>query len=280
MLNLGFGRSHLVLALASALGVAVSACSAGSDPTGGIGTGATGAGAGTGNGGGIAGGLGVGGSTGEATGCTSDLQSTVDAEGNVVAMTKTINFGFGAGVVPPGTGVLLNNEMDDFSIAPGVPNAFGLVGGEANAVGAAKIPLSSMTPTLVFRDGKLRLVVGSPGGSTIINTVLQIVLNVIDRGMHIGDAIAAPRLHQQWLPVRQHPRGAAHPLRSHAGAVGDDRGRQGAAGDDVGGRQQHRRLAAHQHAWVGHGWLCLPSVGTHDRRADVKQKTRHRPTPS
>ena len=121
--------------------------------------------------------------------------------GNAVAMTFTINYGFGAAVIAPGTGVLLNDEMDDFSIAPGVPNAYGLVGGEANSIAARKTPLSSMTPTLVLSpDGALKLAIGSPGGSTIITTVLQIILHVVDRGMPLAAAIAQPRVHHQWMP--------------------------------------------------------------------------------
>ena len=99
-----------------------------------------------------------------------------------------------------GTGVLLNNELDDFSAKPGVPNAYGLIGGEANAVEPRKRPLSSMSPTIVFQDGKPWLVTGSPGGSRIITTVLQVILNVVDHGMNIAEASAAPRIHHQWLP--------------------------------------------------------------------------------
>jgi gamma-glutamyltranspeptidase/glutathione hydrolase len=130
---------------------------------------------------------------------TSHL-SVVDGEGNAVSLTFTVNLSFGAGVVVPGTGIVLNNEMDDFAIAPDVPNAFGLVGGNANAIAPGKTPLSSMTPTIITENGKLRLVVGSPGGSTIITTVLQTVLNVLVYEMNVRNAIAAPRLHHQWLP--------------------------------------------------------------------------------
>ncbi len=130
---------------------------------------------------------------------TSHL-SVVDSAGNAVSLTFTVNLGFGAGVVVPGTGIILNNEMDDFAIAPGVPNAFGLVGGDANAIAPGKTPLSSMTPTIVTENGQLRLVVGAPGGSTIITTVLQVVLNVLVYDMDARRAIAAPRLHHQWLP--------------------------------------------------------------------------------
>lgn len=130
---------------------------------------------------------------------TSHL-SVVDSAGNAVSLTFTINLGFGSGVVVPGTGIILNNEMDDFAIAPGVPNAFGLVGGDANAIAPGKTPLSSMTPTIVTERGQLRLVAGAPGGSTIITTVLQVVLNVLVYDMDARSAIAAPRLHHQWLP--------------------------------------------------------------------------------
>lgn len=126
--------------------------------------------------------------------------SVMDGAGNVVATTYTINFSYGSGIVAAGTGILLNNEMDDFSAKPGVPNAFGLIGGDANAVEPGKRPLSSMTPTLVRRDGEIILATGSPGGSHIITTVLQILLNVIDHDMNIAAATAAPRIHHQWLP--------------------------------------------------------------------------------
>ncbi len=126
--------------------------------------------------------------------------SVVDAAGNMVANTYTLNFSYGSGITVPGTGILLNNEMDDFSAKPGVPNAFGLIGGEANAVEPGKRPLSSMTPTLVFRDGRPLLATGSPGGSRIITTVLQQLVNLIDHGMDIADATHAPRVHHQWLP--------------------------------------------------------------------------------
>ncbi len=132
---------------------------------------------------------------------TSHLNA-VDAAGNAVSLTFTINLGFGAGVVAAGTGIVLNNEMDDFAVAPDVPNAFGLVGRDANAIAPGKTPLSSMTPTIVTTNNRLRLVVGSPGGSTIITTVLQIVLNTLVYDMPIAKAVAAPRLHHQWLPDR------------------------------------------------------------------------------
>ena len=124
----------------------------------------------------------------------------MDAAGNAVANTYTLNFSYGTGLVAEGTGILLNNELDDFSAKPGVPNAYGLIGGDANAVGPNKRPLSSMSPTIVLRAGKPFLVTGSPGGSRIITTVLQIIMNVIDHGMNIAEATYAPRIHHQWLP--------------------------------------------------------------------------------
>ena len=126
--------------------------------------------------------------------------SVVDKQGNAVSNTYTINLNYGSGLVAGGTGVLMNNEMDDFSAKPGVPNAFGLVGGDANAVEPGKRPLSSMTPTMVLKDGKVWLVTGSPGGARIITTVLQVVMNMIDHGMNVAEASTAPRVHHQWLP--------------------------------------------------------------------------------
>jgi gamma-glutamyltranspeptidase / glutathione hydrolase len=135
------------------------------------------------------------------SGNTSHL-NVVDQQGNAISLTFTVNLGFGAGVVSSGTGIVLNNEMDDFAIAPNTPNAFGLVGGDANAIAPRKTPLSSMTPTMVMQNGQLRLVVGAPGGSTIITTVLQIILNVLVYDMDVRRAVSAPRLHHQWLPDR------------------------------------------------------------------------------
>ena len=126
--------------------------------------------------------------------------SVVDKDGNAVANTYTLNFSYGTGLVAEGTGILLNNEMDDFSAKPGVPNGYGLIGGDANAVEAGKRPLSSMSPTIVFKDDKPFLVTGSPGGSRIITTVLQIISNVIDHDMNIAEATHAPRIHDQWTP--------------------------------------------------------------------------------
>lgn len=130
---------------------------------------------------------------------TSHL-TVVDEQHNAVSLTFTINLSFGSGVVASGTGILLNNEMDDFAVAPRVPNAFGLVGAEANAIAPRKTPLSSMTPTIVTENGRLRMATGAPGGSTIITTVLQIILNVLEYNMNAGAAVSAPRLHHQWLP--------------------------------------------------------------------------------
>jgi len=126
--------------------------------------------------------------------------SIVDAAGNAVANTYTLNGGYGSGVTIPGTGILMNNEMDDFTAKVGVKNMFGLLQGPANAIVPGKRPLSSMTPTIVLKDKKLFFVTGSPGGPTIINTVLQIVSNVIDFGMSVTQAVESPRIHHQWMP--------------------------------------------------------------------------------
>ncbi|MBY0363041.1 MAG: gamma-glutamyltransferase [Phreatobacter sp.] len=126
--------------------------------------------------------------------------SVVDRQGNAVSNTYTLNFSYGLGLVAAGTGILLNNEMDDFAAKAGAVNAFGLVQGAANLPGPGKRPLSSMTPTILFRDGKVAMVTGSPGGSRIITITLQTILNVIDHGMNIAEAVAAPRIHHQWLP--------------------------------------------------------------------------------
>ena len=117
-----------------------------------------------------------------------------------MANTYTLNGWFGCGVTVEGAGFLLNNEMDDFTAKPGAPNLFGLVQGEANAIAPHKRPLSSMTPTIVTRDGKVRLVLGSPGGSTITNTVLQVLLNVLVYKMDVLQAVTSPRFHDQWTP--------------------------------------------------------------------------------
>lgn len=126
--------------------------------------------------------------------------SIIDNDGNAVAVTYTLNGSFGTGVVADGTGILLNNEMDDFTQKPGVPNLYGLVQGEANAIQPKKTPLSSMSPTVVAKDGKPFMVIGSPGGSRIITITLEAIVNVVDHGMNIQEAIDAPRIHHQWLP--------------------------------------------------------------------------------
>ena len=126
--------------------------------------------------------------------------SIIDNDGNAVAVTYTLNGSFGAGVVADGTGILLNNEMDDFTSKPGVPNLYGLVQGEANAIQPKKTPLSSMSPTIIAKDGKPFMVIGSPGGARIITITLEAIVNVIDFGMDIQAAIDAPRFHHQWLP--------------------------------------------------------------------------------
>lgn len=135
--------------------------------------------------------------------------TVVDKDGNVVTNTYTLNGSFGNKITVEGTGILLNNEMDDFAAKPGTPNMYGLIQGEANAVAARKRPLSAMTPTIVLKDGKLWFTVGSPGGPTIINTVLQVIINVVDHGMDIQQAIDWPRIHHQWMPdtITHEPRG-------------------------------------------------------------------------
>jgi len=126
--------------------------------------------------------------------------SVVDAEGNAVAVTTTLNASFGSGVTAEGLGFLLNDEMDDFASKQGVPNMFGLIQGPANAIGPGKRPLSAMAPTIVLKDGKLFLVLGSPGGPRIITTVVNILMGVVNYGMNIQEAVNAPRFHHQWLP--------------------------------------------------------------------------------
>ncbi|QRE74171.1 gamma-glutamyltransferase [Methylobacterium aquaticum] len=126
--------------------------------------------------------------------------SIVDSQGNAVSVTYTLNDWFGVRITAPGTGVLLNNEMDDFTAKVGVPNIYGLLQGEANAVAPGKTPLSSMSPTIVAKDGKPVFVTGTPGGSRIITVVLHSILNVIDYGMNVQEAVDAPRLHNQWMP--------------------------------------------------------------------------------
>jgi gamma-glutamyltranspeptidase/glutathione hydrolase len=144
--------------------------------------------------------------------------SVMDNAGNAVAITQTVNLLFGSLVTAQGTGIVLNNEMDDFAAAPNVPNAFGLVGDKANSVEPRKRPLSSMTPTILLRDRTPWMVVGSPGGPRIITTVLQVILNVLDHGMDIQQAVSAPRFHHQWRPdflrlEPEHPRDVVERLR-------------------------------------------------------------------
>jgi len=126
--------------------------------------------------------------------------SVYDENGNAVSVTTTINSAFGSGIVVDGAGFLLNNEMDDFSAKPGEPNQFGLLGTEGNSIQPGKRPLSSMTPTIVLKDDKPFIIIGSPGGSRIITTILQVIINCIDFGMNIAEAISAPRIHHQWMP--------------------------------------------------------------------------------
>jgi gamma-glutamyltranspeptidase/glutathione hydrolase len=126
--------------------------------------------------------------------------SIVDPKGNAVAITTTLNLSFGSRVIVAGSGFLLNNEMDDFSSKPGEPNVFGVIGGKANAIQPHKRMLSAMSPTILEKDGKLFMVLGSPGGSTIITSVFQTVLNVLEHGMTMEEAVNAPRFHSQWRP--------------------------------------------------------------------------------
>jgi len=133
-------------------------------------------------------------------GANTTHYSIIDKDGNAVAVTYTLNEWFGARVTAAGTGVLLNDEMDDFTAKLGVPNVYGLVQGQANAIAPGKRPLSSMSPTIVTREGKPFMILGTPGGSRIINVVVLTILNVVDYGMTIEKAVGAPRFHQQWLP--------------------------------------------------------------------------------
>lgn len=153
--------------------------------------------------------------------------SIVDAKGNAVSNTYTLNFSYGSGIMAEGTGILLNNEMDDFSAKPGTPNAYGLIGGEANAVEPRKRMLSSMTPTIILKDGRVHMVTGSPGGSRIITTVLQVALNVMEFDFNAAEANNAPRFHHQWLPdtlyiERGFPSDALRSLRLIGYPIGED----------------------------------------------------------
>jgi gamma-glutamyltranspeptidase/glutathione hydrolase len=127
---------------------------------------------------------------------------TVDSQGNMVSVTETVNTYFGSQVVIPGTGILMNNEMDDFSASPGVPNAFGLIGNENNSIQPGKKPLSSMTPTIILKDNKPFMAVGASGGPRIITGTLHAIMNVIDFGMNVEEALSAPRFHHQWVPEK------------------------------------------------------------------------------
>jgi gamma-glutamyltranspeptidase len=163
--------------------------------------------------------------------------TVIDEEGNVVSNTYTLNNSYGSGVTARGTGVLLNNEMDDFTSKPGVPNAYGLLQSENNAIAPRKRPLSAMTPTIVLKDGQVIFAIGSPGGPTIINTVFQVIVNVLDFGMNLQQAIDAPRYHHQWMPdhIRWEPYGLnadtrkalearGHKLADKPGYMGDAEG--------------------------------------------------------
>jgi gamma-glutamyltranspeptidase/glutathione hydrolase len=155
-------------------------------------------------------------------GTSTTHYSVVDKNGNAVSVTYTINDWYGSGAAVMGAGFLLNNEMDDFAAKAGVPNIYGLVGSDANSIAPGKRPLSSMSPSLVLKDGKLFMVVGSPGGSRIITTTLQVISNVIDHGMDISEAIEAPRIHMQWLPdeLRSEKYGIAKDVADKLGVMG------------------------------------------------------------
>ena len=162
--------------------------------------------------------------------------TVVDKDGNVASNTYTINDSFGNKITVEGAGFLLNNEMDDFAPKPGSPNAYGLIQGEANAVTARKRPLSSMTPTIVLKDGKLLFAVGSPGGPTIINTVTQVIVNIIDHGMNIQQAISWPRVHHQWMPdqIVSEPYGLVSDVMNRLKSMGHQFGNQRYMGDAEG----------------------------------------------
>jgi gamma-glutamyltranspeptidase/glutathione hydrolase len=162
--------------------------------------------------------------------------TVVDKDGNVATNTYTINDSYGNKITVEGAGFLLNNEMDDFAAKPGAPNDYGLIQGEANAVTARKRPLSSMTPTIVLKDGKLYFSVGSPGGPTIINTVTQVIINIIDHGMNIQQAIDWPRVHHQWMPdqITYEPYGLAPDVMNRLQSMGHKFGRPRYMGDAEG----------------------------------------------
>ena len=150
--------------------------------------------------------------------------SIVDQFGNAVAVTTTLNTGYGSKVLVKGAGFFLNNEMDDFSSKPGVPNVYGLVGSKANAIAPEKRMLSSMTPTIIEKDGKLKMVVGTPGGSTIITSVLQNIINVVDYNMSMQASVNQPRFHHQWLPdvIRMEPNGFDNTTKTNLNNLGYD----------------------------------------------------------
>jgi gamma-glutamyltranspeptidase/glutathione hydrolase len=155
---------------------------------------------------------------------TTTHYSVIDAKGNAVAVTYTLNDDFGAKVIAGDTGVLMNDEMDDFTAKPGYPNVFGLIQGKANAIAPGKRPLSSMTPTFVEKNGKIVLVVGTPGGSRIITTVLEVIVDTLDYGMDLKSAVDAPRFHNQWLPdtLAAEPGALSAPVRAKLAAMGYD----------------------------------------------------------
>ena len=165
----------------------------------------------------------------------------IDAEGNAVALTTTVNLGFGAHLVAGKTGIVLNDEMDDFSLQPGVPNAFGLIGNEQNAIAPNKRPLSSMTPTIALDDaGRVRVVVGAAGGPTIITATAQVLMNVVDWKLSAQAAIAAPRIHHQWFPE----------LLGVEPEIGADAiaglGKSGQQGEDVPAHRDRQPAGAHR----------------------------------
>jgi gamma-glutamyltranspeptidase / glutathione hydrolase len=182
--------------------------------------------------------------------------SVVDSQGNAVSNTYTLNFSYGVGLVAEGTGVLLNNELDDFTAAPGASNAYGLVGFEANLPGPGKRPLSSMSPTIVLKDGKPVLVTGSPGGSRIISTVLQVIVDVLDYHMDVAAAVAAPRLHHQWLPDE---------VRVERGFADDTLAGLKAKGHRI--IEPMGQTSANSIAVTEHGWLGAPDPRTRGAEA-------------
>jgi len=178
--------------------------------------------------------------------------SIVDEQGNAVAVTYTLNSAYGSGVTVPGAGFLLNDQMDDFAAKPGTPNKFGLVQGAKNAIAPGKRPLSSMTPTIILKNGKPFLVLGAPGGSTITTAVLQVIVNIIDFGMNVQDAIDFPRIHHQWKPDR---------LDYESGVSPDTIALLKGMGHQV--EEAHPRVQARVEAiLISNGWL----QGGHDER--------------